>query len=165
MRSWWRGLENVSAKAPGKETSKWRCLSWKWRYAYEHGLPKKAWVTDCNSLQRTTMHKYDVGRAASPMRPARQLPKSCNSLWSKLTTHRILSWSHTTQCESRSDNKLKWVHVSSICQSAKSHKLWIERIKENFWSNVMQLLRVVGSVDFICYIWEAQVQSLGPGLG
>ena len=164
MRSWWRGLENVSAKAPDKETSKWRCPGWEWRYAYEHGLPNKAWVIDCNSLQKMTMHKYDVGRAASPMRPARQLPKSCNSLRSNLTTHRSLSWSHSINVNP--DLIISWNgFMCPACQAAKSHKLWLERIKEIFWSNVMQLLRVVGSLDFICYIWEAHVQRLGPGLG
>lgn len=34
-----------------------------------------------------------------------------------------------------------------------------------FWSNVMQLLRVVGRLGFIYYIWETQDQRLDPGLG
>lgn len=72
IRSWWRGLESVSAKARYKEDSTWKRLS---RYAYEHGWPQRTWVLDDNSLHTTTMHwlctKPAVGRAASHTRPAR----------------------------------------------------------------------------------------------
>jgi len=46
-----------------------------WGCRYEHGSPMRLEFIGCNSLQKTTKHwlctKYDVGRAASPMRPAR----------------------------------------------------------------------------------------------
>ena len=113
---------------------------WAWQ-------PNRPEFIDCNSLQKTTKHwlctRYDVGRAASPMRPARP----------DHTQDSVLEPHYSVWIQEKPDLIVSWNRfMCPACQSAKSHKLWIESIKEILGSNVMQLLKV--AILILCFLSE-----------
>lgn len=130
-----------------------------WGCRYEHGSPARPEFIDCNSLQKTTKHwlctKYDVGKAASPVRPARP----------DHTQDSVLELHYSMRIQEKPDMIVSWnSFMCPACQSAKSHKLWMESIKKIFWSNVMQLLKV--AILILCFLSERpKYRVWAQGLG
>lgn len=129
-----------------------------WGRRYEHGSPTRPEFIDYNSLQKTTKHwlctRYDVGVAAALMRPARP----------DHTQDSVLEPHYSVWIQEKPDLIVSWNRfMCPACQSAKSHKLWIESIKE-ILSNVMQLLKV--AILILCFLSEKpEYRVWAQGLG